>query len=89
MTTIEYVYDRRHDEWSAMWKGNVLVSLSREKVVEHNELRYGNLESELRAFKDMFAEILLEQLEYVDNEFFEGAVLTKLFDNGMKIGEGR
>lgn len=89
MASIEYVYDHRHDEWSAMWRGKILVSLSREKVVEHNELRYGNLESELRAFKDMFAEILLDQLEYVDNEFFEGAVLTKLFDNGMKIGEGR
>lgn len=89
MTRIEYVYDHRDDEWRALWKGKVLVSLSRYKVLDYYDAVYAGNESELRAFKDMFAEILLEQLDYVDNEFFKGAVLTKLFDNGMKMSEGR
>lgn len=89
MSRIEYIYVHKDDEWRALWKGKVLVSLSREKVLAYYDSVYAGNESELRAFKDMFAEILLEQLEYADNEFFQGAVLTKLFDNGMKIGEGR
>lgn len=83
MSKLEYVYDHRHDIWCAMWDGDILVSISRDKVLQFKEDKYQGRASEMSCFKDMFAEVLLSELEHEDNAFLVGAVLTRLFENVM------
>lgn len=76
----EYKYDTIDDLWIMLDKRNLVLSITRNKVLEYKEKYFKKDITELTVFKILASTVIVEKIDQCDNGFLVSSVIKYLFD---------